>query len=390
MKTRYLTDYIVGDLEKKMVFVGGPRQVGKTTLSFDIAKRHFSSSSYFNWDYQPDRKKIISYQLPGESGLLIFDEFHKYKNWKNHLKGIYDKFQGKYKILVTGSARLDIYRKGGDALTGRYFYYLLHPFSLGEVLEIKNEVKPFSELTFLSDKKATDFLGRLLEFGGFPEPFLKKDRRFLRRWQAERIDRLVKEEIRDIEQIEQLSQLQLLAETLPDKVGSTLSLNNLKEDLQISYKTVFRYLNILERFYYHFRIYPYARIKFKSVKKLSKIYLWDWSQLENKGARFENLIASHLLKFAHFLKNVQGYPAQLYYLRDLEGREVDFLISIGAKPWFAVEVKLNDAEASRSLSYFKKKLSIPYAYQVVQSPNIDVLSKDVRIISADKFLSGLI
>lgn len=115
MRYCYLTKNITKDLKDKMVFIGGPRQVGKTTLAHYIGKKYFPSYSYFNWDYQPDRKEIINYRLPGESGFLIFDELHKYRNWKNYVKGIYDKYKQKFKILVAGSAKLDIYRQGGDS-----------------------------------------------------------------------------------------------------------------------------------------------------------------------------------------------------------------------------------------------------------------------------------
>ncbi len=269
-------------------------------------------------------------------------------------------------------------------------YYLLHPFSLVEILGIKNNIKPLSELTFKSEKKSKKVLDKLLRLGGFPEPFLKQSLEFWRRWQAQRIDRLIREEIHELEKINDLSRLQVLVEILPKKVGSLLSLNNLKEDLQVAHKTVTSDLNILEHFYFHFRVYPFAKTKIKSIKKMSKLYLWDWSTVENEGSRVENLVASHLLKTAHFLQNSGGYKANLYYLRDLEGREVDFLMTINDKPWFAVEVKLEQTDLSPPLLYFGKRLSIPYLYQLTTKEGIDFYQEKVRVMSVDKFLTGLL
>lgn len=390
MIVRYLTKNITADLKDKIVFIGGPRQVGKTTLAEFIGKKYFKNFSYFNWDYQPDRKEIINYRFPTKSNLLIFDELHKYKLWKNFVKGIYDKYKKKFKIMVTGSAKMDIYRWGGDSLLGRYFYYLLHPLSLGEVLKIKNDLKPNKELNFKNNQQSKKTLDLLLQLGGFPEPFLKQNLQFWRRWQSQRIDRLVKEEIRELTKINDLSRLQVLVEILPTKVGSLLSLNTLREDFQVAYKTIASDLNILERFYFHFRIYAFTGSKIKSIKKMSKLYLWDWSVIEDQGKKIENLVASHLLKTCHFLHQGYGYKVELYYLRDLEGREIDFLITSNQTPWFAVEVKQETTEISSSLFYFKKKLKIPYLYQVTTKKDIDYYQKEVRVISLDKFLTGLI
>lgn len=275
-------------------------------------------------------------------------------------------------------------------MLGRYYYYLLHPFSLAEVLGIKNTFKPLSELTFKSEKEGKKVLAGLLRLGGFPEPFLKQSQKFWRRWQAQRLDRLVREEIRDLTKISDLSRLQILVEILPNKVGSLLSINNLKEDLQVAHKTVVSDLNILERFYFHFRLYPFARTKIKSIRKMAKLYLWDWSTVDEEGGRVENLVVSHLLKLVHYWQNSQGYKTNLYYLRDLEGREVDFLITFNDKPWFAVEVKLADTNLSSHLLYFAKRLSIPYLYQTTTKEGVDFYQEGIRIISLDKFLTGLI
>ena len=176
IKNRYLNEIIVEDLADKMVFVGGPRQVGKTTLSTDIVSRHFKSYGYFNWDNRHDRKKIMASEWPGDAELLILDEIHKYKKWKTLLKGEYDKLKHTYKFLVTGSSRLDIYRRGGDSLQGRYHYFRLHPFTLAEILEKKNRLQPFSEIAIGHDDHAEELEG-LMRFGGFPEPLFKQNKK---------------------------------------------------------------------------------------------------------------------------------------------------------------------------------------------------------------------
>jgi predicted AAA+ superfamily ATPase len=390
MVKRYLTGTVVKDLREKMVFVAGPRQVGKTTLAKYIGDRYFQPYSYLNWDFPPDRKNIVGFQFTGEAQLLIFDELHKYRQWKNYLKGVYDKYQSIYKILLTGSSRLDIYRKGGDSLRGRYFYHILHPFSLAELLATNMNNKPFQELEFKSTKESQEIFSTLSQFGPFPEPFLKQSMSFLRRWRLEETDRLVREEIRDLRMIADLSALQILVDLLPAKVASPLSLNNLREDLQVAHKTVVNYLEILELFYFHYRIYPYVRKPIRSLKKMAKLYLWDWSPLANEGMKLENIVASHLLKSVHYFTYVHGYKAELWYLKDVEGREVDFLVTIDSRPWLAVESKITDDPPSSALLYFAKRLSIPWVYQTVLLPNIDYRKETIRVISVDKFLTALV
>ncbi|MDD5397126.1 MAG: ATP-binding protein [Candidatus Moranbacteria bacterium] len=390
LKKRYIQPFVEKDLAKKMVFIGGPRQVGKTTLSKLVGKEAFENFSYFNWDNADDRKKILAMQFDPEATLIVFDEIHKYHKWKNYVKGQYDKYNETFSILVTGSARLDIYRKGGDSLMGRYFYFRLHPFSLGEVLENRAIIEPLKKINFKVQEKSLKIFKELFEFGGFPEPFLSKDKKTLRRWHNQRLERLVREDIRDIENIRDLSAIQILVEMLPERVGSLLSLNSLREDLQVAHGTISLWMDILERFYYHFRLYPFASSTIKSLRKEPKLYLWDWSQVPDEAAKLENIVASHLLKLCHFLYDAHGYKAELNYLRDLDGHEVDFLVTVDKKPWLAVEVKSSDQQISKNLLYFDRKLNIPFKYQVVQTENIDFMQNDVRVMSVDKFLGGLV
>ncbi len=389
LRDRYLTPNIVEDLKEKMVFVGGPRQVGKTTLCRDFVASFFKRHAYYNWDNRADRKEILKAAWPADAELLIFDELHKYKAWKNLIKGEYDKLKNRYRFIVTGSARLNLYRRGGDSLQGRYHYYRLHPFTLAEITKGSVKPMPFKELFFSGDFFPNE-LESLHIYGGFPEPFIKQSQRHLRRWHNEKIERMFREDIQDLQVIRDIGSMKLLSDILPAKVGYLLSVNAIREDLDVSYRAAAHWIDVLESFYYHFRIYPYAGKRIRSLKKEPKLYLWDWSEVEDEASRFENMIASHLLKFVHFLEDYEGYKAELYFLRDVDKREVDFIVTIDQKPWFAVEAKASDDRLSPSLLYFKARLKIPYIYQVLKKEGIDKLEKEARIISASRFLASLI
>lgn len=347
MKQRYLSDSIQKFLEKKMVFLGGPRQVGKTTLCLSFLEPPgLENPAYLNWDDLADKKAIKNGELPNTS-LVILDEIHKFKPWRNLVKGFYDKKKDVQKFLITGSARLDYYRRGGDSLLGRYRYLRLHPLSV-------------AELGF-KDSKA---MGPLLKYGGFPEPYFAQDETEWKLWSRERIYRLVNDDIRDLESVRDLSNIELLAESLPERVGSPLSINNLANDLGVNHRTVENWVKILERVYYCYRIPPFGSSKINAVKKEKKLYLWDWSQQDSPGSRFENLVASHLLKYCHFLEDTRGEQMELRFLRDIDKREVDFVVLKNKKPIFAVECKTGEKKVSEHLKYFKQRTLIPMFYQV--------------------------
>lgn len=386
---RYLTDSITEDLKEKMVFIGGARQVGKTTLAKRLITQNFPKWHYYNWDNSDHRKALKDYILPGDDSLLILDEIHKYRIWKSFIKGIFDSWKEKYSILVTGSARLNIYRKGGDSLQGRYHYYTLHPFSLAEIEGRANSIHPGTELV-LDHNGSNENLEALYKFGGFPEPFVKQDERVLRRWQNERLERLFREDIRDTQDIRDISNMKLLGDMLPSKAGGPLSINAISEDLEISHRAVSSWINILEEFYYTFRIYPYHSSKVRSLKKEAKVYMYDWSQVEEPGQRFENMIASHLLKFINFMVENQGYKLDLFYLRNVDKKEVDFLVTYKNQPWFSVEVKLSDTSPSKNIAFFRDRLKIPFNYQIVMKNDIDLMKDNIRVISASKFLAALV
>ncbi|MBI2083337.1 MAG: ATP-binding protein [Deltaproteobacteria bacterium] len=354
-----------------MVFVGGPRQVGKTTVAFhllgDVDESH---PAYLNWDSPPVKQVLLKGELPSGQKLIVLDEIHKYKGWRNLVKGFYDQYKSKRQFLVTGSARLDYYRRGGDSLQGRYHYYRLHPLTLPE----------------LGKNSTEDDLEQLISFGGFPEPFLKANGRHYKRWQQERLTRVLQEDLIGLEQVKEISQLDLLVHLLPSQVGSILSLNNLKQDLQVAFETVERWILILENIYYCYRISPFGLPHLRTAKKEKKLYLWDWSQCENPSARFENLVASHLLKMCHFLQDSQGDEMQLQFLRDAQKREIDFVVSKNRKPIFAVECKTGESQLSPNICYFAERSPIPKFYQVhLGKKDVEIEKHRARIIPFGEF-----
>lgn len=370
MKTekRYLSPIVKEFLAKKMVFLGGPRQVGKTTLCLQFLNPPSrESTAYLNWDNLKSRKKIKDLELPSEK-LIIMDEIHKFSKWRSLIKGIYDTRPENTQYLITGSARLDHYRRGGDSLLGRYRYLRLHPFSVAEI----------------KATTSTD-MNDLLKFGGFPEPFFGQNERDWKLWSRERLYRIVNDDIRDLERLREYSSIELLAEALPDRIGSPLSKKSLAEDLEVSPHTVEHWLKILESVYYCYRLSPFGSPKIRAVKKEQKLYLWDWSIIEKPGAKFENLVASHLLKYCHFIEDTEGDKMELRYLRDTDQREVDFVVLKNRKPIFAVECKTGERQISKSILYFKERTSIPYFYQVHLGQKDYTPENKIRVLPFLKF-----
>ncbi len=383
---RYLKNAVQQDLEEKMVFISGPRQVGKTTLAKAFLKR--KQDLYFNWDRREDRKRILSGRWPAVKSTVVLDELHKYSRWKRWIKGEYDTHADRIRFLITGSARLDVYRRGGDSLQGRYHAHRLHGFSVGELLRSGASLDPGRQIRF-PDKVGSEEVSSLYHYGPFPEPFLKQDERSLRRWRRERLDRFFREDVRELENIRDLSLMQLLADMLEGRVGGLLSIQSLREDLEVSHRAVSHWIEILDRLYYCFRVSPFTHSAVRSLKKAAKVYLWDWSSVPQDGPRFENLVACHLLKLKHALEDQEGYRVGLHYLRDTSKREVDFLVTADRRPWFAVECKTKSRSASPALKYFAKRLDIPYLYQITLEGREDILDGKVRIMPAGRFLAAL-
>jgi len=382
IRKRYLTAPIRADLRDKMVFLGGPRQVGKTTLALSLLPRSKTVPAatarhpgYLNWDDPAVRPPLLRGELPGGQRRVVLDEIHKYPKWRNLVKGLYDSNGDRVSFLVTGSARLDHYRKGGDSLHGRYHHYRLHPLSLRE----------------MNKTPGADDLRALLEFGGFPEPLLAQGARVWRRWQRERLSRVIYEDVRDLENVREIGLIELLVEALPARVGAPLSVANLREDLGVAHATVERWLAVLENMYVCFRLPPYGAVRaprIRAVKKEQKLYLWDWSQVADRGARFENLAACQLLKYCHHIEDTQGHAMDLRFIRDTDRREVDFLVLKDKKPLFAVECKTGEKRVSSASCYFRERTEIPAFYQI-HTGNRDYLSGGVRVLPFTAFCREL-
>jgi len=370
MIRRYLGENVRADLKKKMVFVAGPRQVGKTTLAKSLVE---TPSGYLSWDIPEHREAILRRELPAVP-ILAFDEIHKYRSWRSYLKGLFDRVGTNTSILVTGSARLDYYRFGGDSLQGRYHFHRLHPFSFAELAAV-----------------GTHTLDDLLKLGGFPEPFLSGSENEARRWSREYRARLVQEDIASLERIVDLGNLELLMLRLPELVGAPLSLNALREDLAVSHDSVTRWLAALERMYAIVRLSPFGAPKIRAVRKEQKHYHFDWTLVADMPHRFENLVALHLLKCVHHMQDTQGQDLELKYFRDVDLHEVDFVVAEGMRPRMLVEAKWSDAPIDKGLRYLKARFPDAPAWQLSATGTKDYLSAEgIRVAPAQVLLKDLV
>ncbi len=367
---RYLTAQVIRDLDRKMVFVAGPRQVGKTTLAKHMQG---AENGYLNWDIDEHRSRILERNLP-DSDLWLFDEIHKYRHWRNFLKGLYDARGPSQRILVTGSGRLDLYRFGGDSLQGRYHLLRLHPFSFAELeLNTKSELQD------------------LLTLGGFPEPWLGANEVEARRWSMQYRSRIIKEEAASLEGIRDLGQAEATLIALPDRVGSPLSINALRELLRVSHHTMSAWLDAFERLYTIFRLSPLTGQNSRAVQKETKHFHFDWSIIPDAGARFENLVACHLLKWVHWRQDAFGDDLALHYYRDRDGREVDFVVTDRREPTLLVECKLSDSDPARGLKYLKGKFPKAAAWQIATEGRKHYrTATGIRVTPAHVFLSELV
>lgn len=374
---RYIEKNVSDDLKRKMVFVGGPRQSGKTTMAKQLCNEagFDTKTRYLNWDATEDRENILIERFPAGPGYLILDEIHKYSRWRQVVKGLYDKRGDELHILVTGSARLDYYRRGGDSLQGRYHFFRLFPLTYAEL-----------------DMPAPSTVRDLLVYGGFPEPFMLQSETQTKRWSREYRSRIVREELADLENVRDLGIIEKMVLRLPELVGSPLSINALREDLQVSHQSVTRWIGMLENLYMIFRIYPFGAPRIRAVKKEAKHYHLDWTVVKDTGKRFENLIACHLLKWCFFLQDTEGRDVELRYFRDVDRREVDFVIVEDGNPLHFVECKKKSGrDISRPLNYLKTRFPSVQATQVSLEDDIDLTTKEgIRICSAHLFLSEFV
>lgn len=369
---RYQKQAILHDLQKKMVLLAGPRQAGKTTLAKAIAQE-FSSSTYLTYDRAEDRKIILNEAWLPSVELIILDEIHKMPKWKNYLKGIYDTKLPHQKILVTGSARLEVFNKVGDSLAGRYFLHRLMPLSPSEC-----------------DKVNVSYtLDRFLKRGGFPEPFLDQESIDADRWRLQYIDSLLRVDVLNFDNIQNLNAIRLVFDLLRERVGSPISYSSIAEDAAIAPNTVKKYIQILEALYIVFRVTPFSKNIARSLLKEPKIYFFDVGLVKgNDGIKFENFVATCLLKHALAKIDYLAESYDLKYLHTKERQEVDFALTLDNRIEKIVEVKHADQSISPSLRYFYEKYKFP-AFQVVKELKQERIDNGIEVVQGLNFLKSL-
>ena len=364
---------------QKIALMSGPRQCGKTTLA-KMLLRGRKVGVYRNWDQLEFRREWArspSAVIPPPSGkevpLVILDEIHKDRRWKRNLKGVFDTLEAPCDILVTGSAHLAVYMKGSDSLLGRYMRFRLHPFSVGE-LQGPDVLEPDEAMDALfgrrrrPTKALRGSLEALMAYGPFPEPLLAQEVRRARLWRRNREELVIREDLRDLSRLPELGRVEMMTALLPERVGAPFSLASVGRDIEASVHTVKRWLDYLKQLYYLFEVKPYSRSIPRSLRREGKIYLWDYAGIPDTAARFENLVACHLLKACHFWTDTGHGQFDLHYLRDKEKREIDFLIVRDGRPWLPVEVKQTDATPSENWKWFTRFLTCRRGLQLVMTP----------------------
>ena len=389
------------DFGNQMRFLAGPRRSGKTFITKHFLNTVNCENLHYNWDIKNIRQKYFKDQdfylkdikTNRKDIWICFDEIHKIKKWKNILKEHFDKNENKVKTIVTGSAKLDLFRKAGDSLAGRYFLFHLYPVILGELSKRKNIASDLNLSTsdFInkrfeqnSSKEKYDYL---LKFSGFPEPLINGKEVFHNKWKSDYIEKLIYEDLREISQIKDLDKITELVLTLPHKIGSLLSVNSLKEDLEVSFETVKNYLKALELIYVLFFIKPYTKRISRTIKKENKVYFFDWSRLENLSSRFENYVACELKTLVTLWSDAGYGKADVFFVRTKDGKETDFLITKDNKPWILFEVKLSSQEIENHHFILARHLGDIPIIQIVHEKNVlkKIKDKNGYIISADRF-----
>lgn len=363
---------IIKDLYKKIVFIVGPRQVGKTWLALEIGKR-FGNTTYLNYDRFEDRQIIKDEAWLQSTELLILDELHKMPGWKNYLKGVFDTKPQDLKILITGSARLDTFRQTGDSLAGRFFAHRLMPFSISELQEdpISNDTE------------------RFIRRGGFPEPFLSEDEIGAKRWRNQYVDGLIRTDILDFERILDLRRIQMVFELLRRRVGSAISFASIAGDVNASPTTIIKYVQILEALYIIFRVTPFSRNIARSILKEPKIYFFDNGLvIGDDGARFENFVALSLLKHVFGKIDYEGESFGLKYLRTKDGKEVDFCLVNDDQIAEVIEAKTRDSNISPNLKYFCGKYDLK-GVQLVKELKRERTVGEIDVRKASSYLRKL-
>lgn len=373
---RYLSAPVRADLAKKLVFLVGPRQVGKTTLAKTLMA-DYPRAQYFNWDVAGDSRIILGQTWSPRAKLVVLDEIHKMRDWKTYLKGAWDGRGKGQALLVTGSARMDTFRQSGESLAGRYFTLRMHPVSV-------------REWYVASGATPEDALDRLLERGGFPEPFLAQEGREADRWRRQYLEDLIREDVVEFSRIHEIRAMRLFVEMLRERVGSPVSLASIARDLQVSPTTLAKYLDILEALYVVFTVRPYHRNIARAILKEPKVYFFDTGLVVgDEGARFENACAAMLLKHAHYLQDVEGRAATLHYIRDKEGAEVDLVLCRNNAPVLLAECRHADTAISRFMAALAARFPKARAVQLVRELRQEEKRGGVSIVRAAGWLAEL-
>ena len=369
---RYLLQYIKEDLADKVILITGPRQVGKTTLAEMVGEGY----QYLNYDRSEHRETLYKKAWDRSASYLIFDEIHKMKNWKRWLKGIYDTDRLTPPIIVTGSAKFDTYKKVGDSLAGRYFQFRLYPLDIAEAVS-------------LLELNANEAFNRLMEVGGFPEPFLKNTQRFYNRWQSSHLDIILRQDLIDLETVSDIKAIEVLIDLLSKQVGSTISYSSLARTLEVSDKTIKRWLTLLENIYVIFRVNSFSQKISRSILKAPKFYFYDNARVKgDNGAKLENLTAISLRKHVIYQKDCYGNSLGLHYLRRIGGQKIDFLISKDQTPQTMVECKWKDAVPSKNFEVFSAELGKCEKIQLLGQLDQDATYPNgIQVRQAAKWLS---
>ncbi len=380
---------------RQMAFLSGPRLSGKTTVAKAIG------TNYLNWDDADVRSAISAGQsatvgrfglngLSATKPVVVFDEIHKYPRWKSFLKGFFDVYGDAMKIMATGSARMDVFKRGGDSMMGRYFPYRMHPLSVAELVDVS---LPGDALVRRPSSLDEEDWRALFDYGGFPEPFTRRSARYSVRWTELRMEQLMLDDIRTLTQVQEVESIRILAEILANRSGEQLVYDSVARDVSVDSKTVKKWTGILKYLYYGFEIRPWFRNVENSLRKTPKWYLRDWSGIKDRGKRCETMAACHLLKAVEGWTDLGYGRFELHYLRDKKKREVDFLVSRDGEPWFLAEIKASDANLSPSLAFFQQATGAEHAFQVVfDVPYVeaDCFSRhDPVVVPAKTFLSQL-
>jgi len=382
MKPRYLSSAIRRFCfdRHKIALVSGPRQCGKTTLAKMLLKER-GTGSYYNWDefefrhaWSSKPSSVITATDGKTVPLVVLDEIQKDRYWKRNLKGLYDTLAAPCDFLATGSARLNIYRRGSDSLLGRHLHFRLHPFSMRE-MEREDVMRPDEVMESLFSRSAKRSrtgernLALLMTHGPFPGPLFENDVQSTNTWRRSREQAVIREDLRDVSRILDLGRIELMVTLLPERVGSLFSVASLREILEVRFDTINRWTTYLKELYYLFELKPYTKKIARAIRREGKVYLWDYGAIPEPAARFENLVASHLLKACHYWTDTGEGEFDLRFLRNKEKQEIDFLIVRDGVPWLPVEVKYADEEASPNWRKFAPMLPCKRGLQLVYHPH---------------------